>query len=358
MFMAIQAEKEFNFRLNMRIVPYGFFYDRINKFQSAVCVVFGRPIKLKDLTEIPDDFLAESESDQHTVEKKIMFNGKKRLQKDIEELIISIPDKNLVDLIDDATQLYVLSPIKYMGRYNNVSEKYRLSKVLSDSIQGANQTEEGRERLSDLKRKIGEYRSNLKRAGLRDAVVRREHTGAEIGYHIRVFLKGILLSPLIGYGWLANLIPRLVGRFMRYKVIEVQRRPKVDGDESAIIGATVSALILYPVISVLLYYFLAFGGGLQSLLQLLQEYGPITSGVLGFAEEYSRLTSGLLAAVNFYLMARLWRFSLYHGSEFRSAAYWLYDSLGELFSSRAVRKLREQRYEIIDALDFLIGDYY
>ena len=57
-------------------------------------------------------------------------------------------------------------------------------------------------------------------------------------------------------------------------------------------------------------------------------------------------------------MARLWRFSLYHGQRLRDALYWLGDSLIEVFRGQAVRKMRDQRYAIIDAIDFIIGDYY
>ncbi len=358
MYIAIQAEKEFNFDLNLRIVPYGFYYSRINKFQSSVCVIFGRPIKLKDLTDMPEDFLGLPEADRATVEKKIMVSGKQRVADAIEDIIISIGDKHLIDLVDDATALYTLSPMKYMGPYGNIREQYRLSKILADSLMAANKEESGQERLANLKKMMSQYRKSIKSLGLRDAIVRREHTYAELGYHLRVLLTGLLYSPLIVYGFVFNYLPRVAGRFMRYLVIEVQKRPRVDGDEQAMIAAVVVALLSYPLLGVLVYfgvktYALApLADGLRAVFVHSESFAPADWLTTGWT-----WISATMGALSVYLMARLWRFSLYHGQRLKDAVYWLGDFMIEVFRGDSVRELRKQRYEIIDTIDFIIGDY-
>lgn len=358
MYIAIQAEKEFNFDLNLRIVPYGFYYSRINKFQSSVCVIFGRPIKLKDLTEVPEDFLALPENDRSTVEKKIMVAGKQRVSDAIEDIIISIGDKHLIDLVDDATALYTLTPMKYMGPYSNIREQYRLSKILADSLMAANKDEAGQERLANLKKMMSMYRKSIKSLGLRDAIVRREHTAAEFGYHVRVLLTGVLYSPLIIYGFIFNYLPRLAGRFMRYLVIEVQKRPRVDGDEQAMIAAVVIALITYPLLGILVYmgvktYALA---GIVEGLQAVFVHSEVFAPAKWITASWTWISGGL-GVYAVYLMARLWRFSLYHGHRLKDAVYWMGDFTIEVFRGQSVRDLRKQRHEIIDTIDFIIGDY-
>lgn len=361
MSIGLQAEKEFNFRLNLRIVPFGYFYDRINKFQSSVAIVFGKPFKLNSLANIPDDFLSLPQTEQVALEKKIMLAGKQRAKAAIEDLIISIQDRNLVDLIDDATALYVLTPRKYMGHYKNIREKYRLSKALADSMQRANQHNHGKQMLSDLKNMLSVYRRELNRTHLQDALVRREHNWSELAYHLRVLLKGLCLAPLIIYGKIFNWLPHRVGRFVRYWTIEVKKRPKVDGDEQAIIGALISALTSYPIFGGIIAYLLYTSGiGLATdlLLSFSNEHNLQLLKILAnYLQQHSGFIAGGLGILSIYLMARLWRFALRHGYEFLAALRWMWDSLIEILRKKDVHQLRGLRYEILDNIDYLLGEF-
>jgi len=353
--LAIQAERAFNFNLNLRIVPYGYFYDRINKFQSSVCIIFGKPFKIKSLVDLPNDFLALSDKDQQTLEKKILLAGKERLQLDIERLVISIRDPKLVSLIDGITAIYALSPVKYMGTFENIREKYILCKTIAETIEAADKTERGHKAVENLRLLLKNYRGAMERARIPDALVRREYTWTSVGFHYRVLLMGLLLSPLIAYGYLSNFLPRQVGRFMRYYVIDVRKRPQVDGDEQSILAAAGTALLVYP-----LFFFLIDYGmrhkGLTLVIEFfsnsayLKNLAPILAGSPG-------VVSGFIAAFAIYLMARLWRFSLHHGRQFKRGLRFILDSFLEIVYRSKLRDLRAQRWELIDAMDFLIGDY-
>lgn len=351
MYLAIQAERQFNFNLNLRIVPYGYFYDRINQFQSSVCIVFGKPFKLKHLLKIPDDFLSLSVEDRNDLEKKIMTEGKARLQKDIEELIISIPEKSIVDIIDDAASLYVLTPVKYMGQFGNVREKYRLSKSVADSFMEAQKTGSGRARLERLRQAMADYRRQLSASKIPDALIRREHTLASTGHHIKSLFLGILFYPLTFFGFITNFIPRQAGRFLRYLTIDVRKRPRVDGDEQAIVAAFVAAILTYPVIAFFIFLFFQRTG-------LPELAGWITvPWFRTFVAVHGSLLSATIGAFSMYLMARLWRFSLYYGQMLRDALYWMRDFFSEVFRRRKLKELRALRYEIMDMIDFIIGDF-
>ncbi|MCE9598705.1 MAG: 1-acyl-sn-glycerol-3-phosphate acyltransferase [Spirochaetia bacterium] len=356
MLLAIQAEKSFNFNLNLRIVPYGYFYDRINKFQSSVCVIFGKPFKIKNLIDLPADFLARSEKDQLSFEKKLMMAGKERLQSDIERLIISIKDPKLVSLIDGITAIYVLSPGKYMGVFENVREKYVLCKTVSETIQKAAEADAGKKKLDQLRVLLKGYQTSFQKAGIPDALVRREYTWSSVGFYLTAIVSGILLSPFILYGYFANFIPRQTARLMRFYVINVKKRPQVDGDEQSILAAAGAAALTYPIALVLFYKWM-YGSGIAFLITFfarsayLKDLAPIVERFPGWIALF-------FGCFMVYLMARLWRFSLFYGRRFKTGLHFLSDCVFELFRHKRLRDLRMKRAELIDAVDFLIGDYY
>lgn len=355
MALALQAEKQFNFKLNLRIVPYGYYYDRINKFQSAACVIFGRPFKIKNLVTLPDDFQSMTPRERSALEKKIMVSGKNRLKQDIENIIISIEKPQLENLIDEAVLLYVKSPIKYMGPYENVREKYMLSKTVAESIQNADGDNEGKAALRRLNRLLQEYHKKLQVARLLDAQVRREYTMASVSSHLRALIRGLIYLPLIFYGFIVNYIPRLAGRFTRYWIIQIKKKEKVDGDEKAIIAAFVTVLVTYPLWGALIYFLIGhFLGTVTEALSRSVHFFHTPGALLAAATGYLA-TGGALTGV--YLMARLWRFSLHHGGRLKIALFFFKDALLQIFRRRKLQRLRELRHEIIDTLDFIIGDY-
>jgi len=331
MAIAIAAEKEFNFNLNLKIVPYGFFYDRINKFQSSVCLIFHRPVLLRQLIERPDNALALSPEDWTGLEKKLLAAGKEHVQRAIEETIISIPEPSRIDLIDDCVALYALSPVKYMGPYANIKEKYIISKQIADAVLRANVSREGRERLTDLQGLLARYRQDLKKSRVKDALIRRETSASAWGYHFLCLCRGLMLLPLALPGYLANFLPRQAGRFMRFYTIEVRKQAKVDGDEKAIVAAFAAVILAYPLQAGLIFYF-------------TQLFLPLTPSIA-------------IALASLYLMGRLWRTSLYAGNQWRRVFHFIHDGLSELLWRKRIGTLRQFRYQLIDSIDRLLIDY-
>lgn len=359
MFAVIQAEKQFNFRLNLKIVPYGYYYDRINKFQSSVCLIFGKPFRIRDLVDLPEDYMALSESKRNDLEKRIMVEGKRRLEADINDLIISINDLSLIDIIDEATALLILTPVKYMNAFGNIKEKYRLSKNLSDGFQRAARTEEGRSRLETLKDTIRAYRKKLKTAGLRDATVRREESKAAAGFGMASILQGILLMPLIIPGYITSFLPRRVAGLMRKYVVDIKKLGRVDGDEQAVLWAFYTSLINYPAISILIYWALktfAWPPLLAWASQWPEQTFP--AGTLAYVlGNHPSLSAGAVAVFSFFFLIWLWGFAIRRGRRFRDGLRWLGDSLTSTFRARKLEPFREMRYQIIDEIDSILEDH-
>ncbi|MBU44755.1 MAG: hypothetical protein CMN76_16150 [Spirochaetaceae bacterium] len=359
MFAVIQAEKQFNFRLNLKIVPYGYYYDRINKFQSSVCLIFGKPFRIRDLVDLPEDYMSQSESRRNDLEKRIMVEGKRRLESEINDLIISINDLSLIDIIDEATALLILTPVKYMNSFGNIKEKYRLSKNLSDKFQLAAKSDEGRKRLETLKDTIRAYRKKLKSANLRDAVVRREKSKSALGFGLLSLLQGILLLPLIIPGYITSFLPRRIAGLSRKYIIDIKKMPRVDGDEKAVLGAFFTSVLNYPALAGLTYWALtrfAWPPLSQWAAQWPEQAFP--AGTISYLlGSHPQLTAVLISILAFFFLIWLWGFSVRRGRRFRTGLRWFGDMITSVFREKKLEPFRELRYQIIDEIDGIMEDY-
>jgi len=353
-FLGIQAEKQFNYYLNLRIVPYGYYYDQINMYRSSVCVIFGKPFKVRNLIDMPEDFLSLTRKEQIELERKILLAGKRRLQSDIQDLIISITDKSLIELIDDLTEIYVATPGKYMNAYLNVREKYMLSKTLAESIQAANQTPAGQTMIQNLKEMLKDYRERMDKYKMYDPEIRREYTLASFLFTIRSIATGLVFLPFALYAYFANFIPRRVSRFFRDLATTQKGKSTVDGDEKAIIAAVVTSLIIYP-LNALLIYLLCLYFALPSLHDFFITGGQPEHAELVMASP--RLLALAICLFAVYLMARLWRYSSYYGLRLKTGLYYIRDSIMKIFRRKKCKEMRSLRNKIIDAADFIIGDF-
>ena len=359
MFAVIQAEKQFNFRLNLKIVPYGYYYDRINKFQSSVCLIFGKPFRIRDLVELPADYMSQSDSRRNDLEKRIMVEGKRRLEAEINDLIISINDLSLIDIIDEATALLILTPVKYMNSFGNIKEKYRLSKNLSDGFQRAAKSDEGRSRLETLKDTIRAYRKKLQASGLQDAVVRREKSKSALGFGLLSLVQGILLLPLTIPGYLTSFLPRRMAGLARKYIIDIKKMPRVDGDEKAVLAAFFTSLINYPVLAGLTYWALtrfAWPPLAGWASQWPEQTFP--AGTISYLlSQHPSLVAGIIAGIAFFFLIWLWGFSVRRGRRFRTGLRWFGDMLMSVFREKKLEPFREMRYQIIDEIDGILEDY-
>ena len=354
MMLGIQAERQFNYNLNLRFVPYGYYYDRINKFRSSVCVIFGKPFKIRGLVELPEDVLSLPEKDQKALEKKILLAGKKRLQSDIENIIISIPNKEIIGLIDELTDIYVTSPFKYMGPYRNVREKYILCKNIAQAVQEAEKTKRGKEMIRRLRILLKEYRKKLDLFNIKDQEVRRQYAPAAAFANGIAFFRGLLLSPLIVYGYVTNFIPRLAGRITRYVSIDLQKRPQVDGDERTIVAAALGVILTYPALGILIY--LGVASYLPALPELFSGF-PEGKRLAAALAAHSGASAAGIALFGVYLMGRLWRVSVSLSDGFKDSLYFLRDFIVSRFRRKRLNEMRALRHEIIDQADFIMGDF-
>lgn len=349
--MVIEAEKEFNFNLNLKIVPYGYYYDQINKFRSRVCVIFGKPFRLKDLFDFPEDFLSLPPAEKARIEKKLLIAGRDRVRDSIEDIIISIRRPELVDLIDNANAVYVLSPNKFSNEIGNIREKYARAKEVADALQIAEESREGHLELLKLRSLIKEYRDALEYSGYSDAVVRRIFDWNGFSETVSSFIKGVLWLPVILFSFAGNAIIYVVSQYRRHK--KVARAKAVDGDETAVLTGVFAALFTYTAYFIALSIWLSISG--FSLLSSALDF-EITSQINN-SVILKVITSIVIATIPVYFFGRTWRFALKRYENLKSSFFWLRDITRAYIAGSKIILLKEKRYRVIDQIDRIVNRY-
>lgn len=243
--IAYQAEARHHFNLGIAVIPVGINYSRKEKFRSDVFIELGEPFTLRDLSTHP----GESEA-------RILHVGTKRLQREIENLIVNLAEEELGPLLDDLSELYGRTDVEYAILSGSLALKFARTKKIGECLNYFNETEP--QLIADLEKDLSEYKTMLRRLHLEDEVVVQK-------YRPSLFFKilGQLSSGLLGlglnvYGWLNSFMPRYLGKLFRSlgkeKVIvttpagvPVERTVVARTTSRAHLGAAIGVLLFYPV---------------------------------------------------------------------------------------------------------------
>lgn len=339
MTIGLEAEREYGFDLNLRFVPFGYFYSRRNSFRNQVALIFGKPFTIKTLASIPRDVVSWDDEKIKKLTKQIMVSGKKRMQQDIEDHIVSIKEKEWIPLIDKISALYVLSPDKYMGSYGNIKEKYILSKRIAESIQFVARRQRDSDSASDdcelceLENDLDAYYESLEQSGLKDGIIRRNLRKRSIAASVLSSLFHFATAPLT---WPAHILfapVMLLGRYGRNWAIHKKKMDEVDGDEKALLFAVCGYLASLPL-----------------------QIGLIIWAYWAWFPQYFMGHLLLLIPLFFPLVLTWWSLSLRHFSGFQNAYRFWADIPRYLFQRKRIAELRRKRFAILDRMDKILGD--
>jgi glycerol-3-phosphate O-acyltransferase/dihydroxyacetone phosphate acyltransferase len=246
--IAYNAEERNGFRLGVQIVPVGINYSAKEKFRSNVYIEVGEPFRITDL---------DPEPDLH--KEKVLLRGTRRLQSDIEHLIVNINDEQLASLIEEVTNLCARSVTRQTTE-PDLATYFHEKRRVAECLEYLNQAEP--RFLELVQQSFADYQTLLRRMHLDDETVMRK-------VNVRSFLRETIGAiPMIGgslvtlYGWLNNLLPRYLGRFARKYGRRRQTDPLpggqaaqhvvVAGETSAAqYGAWIGAALGYPAQTIL-----------------------------------------------------------------------------------------------------------
>ncbi len=241
--MAFGAEEKYG--LDVHIVPVGINYTYPSKFRKEVMINFHESFSIKELKE---------EYAANPAKALLAFNKKvdARLRKEV--IIIEDPENDWL-----AEQLLIMERNNYMlplfqWRFST-DDRRTLEKSVCEKINYLSKT--SKENLDSLTLKVKTYCHLLEKSSLRD-----ENLARKLDYGILRYLTLIAGFPVFIAGYLSNLIPFLVPRFICDKLIKDLRFYS----SVYVSSGTVLYLIYFPVLLLLAGLFFGWIGFLSGLL--------------------------------------------------------------------------------------------
>lgn len=195
--IALGAEANANYSLNVRILPVGLNYSDPTRFRSDVFVNVGKPI-------VVADFAASYNQDPVAAAQALTDVVRQQLEK----LIIVTPSDEEDELIRHVETIYksnLVSTVKVTAPSHE--QEFLLTKSIAKSIGYFKQT--APERVAAIKEHITEYMLELKKLHLQDALLGKGSSDLVRG-SIRSTLFLLLGFPLYFYGLLNNYLPYII----------------------------------------------------------------------------------------------------------------------------------------------------
>lgn len=279
--MAFGAEEKYG--LDVHIVPVGINYTYPSKFRKEVMINFHDPFSIK---ELKDDYKA------NPAKALLAFNEKVDASLRKEVIIIEDPENDWLaeHLLIMERNNYVL-PL-FQWRFDT-DDRRMLEKAVCEKINYISKT--SKESLDSLTLKVKTYSDLLANNRLRD-----ENFARKLDYGFLRYLAIVAGFPVFIAGYLSNLIPFIVPRFICDKLIKDLRFYS----SVYVSSGTVLYLIYFPVLLVLAGIFAGLPGLLLGLLVPIAGYMVLFYQEI-FWERFRNLRFWLISKQNPKLISEL-----------------------------------------------------
>lgn len=196
--IALGAEANYNFNLNVQVVPIGINYSNPHHFRSDVFVKIGRPIASK---QYKDSF----QKDDRKAVNQLTANIKESLEK----LVVIIEDERLDKIIKQIEILYRSKLREESVPADKAPQDFYLSKDIVRAVEF--HMERNPKSILDFEVKISRYLNTLKRLHIRDTQVRASRISLNALWSTFYFVLGF---PLFAYGFITNYMPFKTSEFV------------------------------------------------------------------------------------------------------------------------------------------------
>ena len=247
--LAFGAEEKFG--LDVNIVPVGINYTYPAKFRKEVMINFGDPFSIRELKDVYQ---------AHPAKALLAFNEKCDASLRKEVIIIEDPaNDSLAEHLLIMARNNMVLPF-FQWRFDT-DDRRILEKNVADKINLLSKSSAEKTRL--LNEKITEYTSLLKTSRLKD-----ENIARKLDYGFLRYFALIAGLPIFMAGYISNLIPFTVPKFICDKLIKDPRFYS----SVYISSGTVLYLIYFPILLILAAVFAGWTGFLLCLLVPLLGY--------------------------------------------------------------------------------------
>ncbi|NNM10254.1 MAG: hypothetical protein HKO61_13870 [Flavobacteriaceae bacterium] len=200
--IALGAEDQKDFNLNVQIVPIGINYSDPHTFRSDVFINFGRPI---EIAKFKEDYLKN--------EKDTVLKLTKDIKERLKELLVIVKDEKLSKLVIQIETLYRNRFKDPTDIYEEATESFKLSKDIAMAVNFIQKESPGK--MNDLRSEIDRYFKKLDQLKLRDEQIKTGKNRLRLPWNVFYFIFG---APICVYGFLANILPYTTVRLLSAKI--------------------------------------------------------------------------------------------------------------------------------------------
>ncbi len=200
--IALGAEADNNYNLDVKIIPVGINYSNPHRFQSEVFINFSKPIEVSE-------YLEEYRNDERAAVESLTEEIRARL----EEHIIAIENEDLDSMVASIEIIYKQDLKEEVGIKKGEQDRdFQVTKDIIDAIHRINERDPIRVEL--VREKIEDYMNNLERLHLQDHVLKQGSKNQSIITDaIAVVFKFILGLPFFLFGVINNYLPFKIPEF-------------------------------------------------------------------------------------------------------------------------------------------------
>ena len=201
--IALGAEKENDFQLNLKILPVGLNYTKSSRFRSEVIINFG------DAIEVSDYFQQYNENEIEATKSLT-----DRIETEIRDLMIAIDKEEHDELVENIESLY-----KSNLSEDNTLENIKISQTIVEAIDYYQKTNPIV--YDTMANKIDQYYMKLKRLSLSDRSLKKiKERKRFLPEMIKSTLALILGFPLWLFGFITSYIPYKLPRAIALKITD------------------------------------------------------------------------------------------------------------------------------------------
>ena len=206
--IALGAEKDNDYNLNLKIVPVGLNYTKSSRFRSEVFVNFGEPINVSD-------YFDAYKKDEIKTAKSLT----EKIETDIRSLMIAVDKEENDELVERIESIYKTTLKAKTDEDKEVFKDLKSSQAIVEAVSYFQKTNPAT--YDKMANKIDRYFLKLKRIKLSDKSLDKPiKKSAAITEMFKASIALILGFPLWLFGIITSYIPYKLPRFVALKLTD------------------------------------------------------------------------------------------------------------------------------------------
>ena len=207
--IALGAEKENDYNLDVKILPIGLNYSKSSRFRSELVINIGTPINVLDYKENHQKNQVEA-----------VQNLTKDIENNIKKLIVAIDEKEYDELIERVESIYKTELFKTTSTNENHNiTKIKISQEIVEAVKHFQQNEP--KLFDDAKFRIDSYFDKLSKTNLSDKTIKQNLQNENLfGYILKSVFKLVFGFPIWLFGFINSYIPYKLPKYIALAITD------------------------------------------------------------------------------------------------------------------------------------------